>query len=54
MTATNPGTIGGFPPTNKSIYTKGTTVYHFKKGKVCGHSQVFDTTTLIRQLGFIQ
>lgn len=54
MTGTNLGTIGDFPPTNKTISTKGTTIYHFKNGKVCGHSQVFDRTTVMRQLGFLK
>ncbi len=52
MTGTNLGAIEGFPPTNKSINTLGTTIYHFKNGKVCGHSQVFDRTIVMRQLGF--
>ncbi len=53
MTGTNTGKIGGFPPTGKSIKTFGTTIYHFNKGKVCGHSQVFDRTTVMKQLGFM-
>lgn len=53
MTGTNLGNIGGVPPTNKSIKTMGTTIYHFKNGRVSGHSQVFDRTTVIRQLGFL-
>lgn len=52
MTGTNLGNIGGFPPTNKPIKTFGNTIYHFKNGKVCGHTQVFDRTTVMRQLGF--
>lgn len=52
MTGTNLGNIAGFPPTNKSIKTNGTTIYHFQSGKVCGHSQVFDRTTVMKQLGF--
>jgi steroid delta-isomerase-like uncharacterized protein len=53
MTGTNLGNIGDFLPTNKSIKTSGITIYHFKNGKVCGHSQVFDRATVIRQLGFV-
>lgn len=53
MTGTNLGMIGGFPPTNKSINTFGSTIYHFKNGKVSGHSQVFDRTIVMKQLGFI-
>jgi predicted ester cyclase len=53
MTGTNLGNIGGFPATGKSIKTNGATIYHFDNGKVCGHSQVFDRTTVIKQLGFI-
>ncbi len=52
MTGTNLGSIGTLPPTNKPINTFGTTFYHFRNGKVCGHSQVFDRTTVMRQLGF--
>lgn len=53
MTGTNTGDIGDFPPTNKSIKTFGVTIYHFKNDKVCGHSQVFDRTSVMRQLGFL-
>jgi len=53
MTGTNTGKIGDFLPTNKSIKTFGTTIYHFKDDKVCGHSQVFDRTTVMRQLGYL-
>ncbi len=53
MTGTQLGPIGGVPPTGKSIHTKGLTIYHFSNGKICGHSQVFDRTTVMRQLGFI-
>jgi steroid delta-isomerase-like uncharacterized protein len=53
MTGTNHGKIGGFPPTGKSIRTQGATIYHFENGKVCGHSQVFDRTTVMKQLGFM-
>ncbi|MEO6845115.1 MAG: ester cyclase [Ginsengibacter sp.] len=54
MTGLNSGKIAGFPPTGKSINTKGATIYHFKEGKVSGHSQVFDRTTIMKQLGFIK
>lgn len=53
MTGTNLGNIGDFPPTGKKIKTFGTTVYHFRNEKVCGHTQVFDRTTVMKQLGFI-
>ncbi len=53
MTGTNLGNIGDFPPTKKSINCFGTTIYQFSNGKVCGHSQVFDRTTVMRQLGFL-
>jgi steroid delta-isomerase-like uncharacterized protein len=53
MTGTNLGKIGGFPATGKSIKTNGVTIYHFDNGKVCGHSQVFDRTTVMKQLGFM-
>jgi len=46
MTGTNIGKNGIFPPTGKSIRTVGETTYHFDDGKICGHSQVFDRTTV--------
>lgn len=52
MTGTNRGKIGNFPPTNKPIKALGMTIYYFKDGKICGHSQVFDRTTIMKQLGF--
>ncbi len=52
MTGTNLGNIAELPPTGMSIKTNGITIYRFKEGKVCGHSQVFDRATVIRQLGF--
>ncbi len=54
MTGTNLGSIGDFPPTNQSINTAGHTIYQFNNGKVCGHSQVFDRTSVMRQLGYYQ
>ncbi len=53
MTGTNLGCIGGYPATNKEIRTAGTTIYYFNDGKVCGHYQVFDRTTVMKQLGFM-
>jgi steroid delta-isomerase-like uncharacterized protein len=53
MTGTNTGSIGTMPPTGKSIKTPGVTIYQFSNGKICGHSQVFDRATVMRQLGFI-
>jgi steroid delta-isomerase-like uncharacterized protein len=53
MTGTNNGKNGSFPPTNKSIRTNGSTIYHFNKGKISGHSQVFDRKKVMRQLGFL-
>ncbi len=53
MTGTNLGKIGDLPATNKPIKTNGQTIYHFKNGKITGHSQVFDRTTVMQQLGFI-
>lgn len=54
MTGTNTGSIGGYPPTNKKIQANGITIYHFNDGKVCGHTQVYDRTTIMKQLGFLQ
>jgi steroid delta-isomerase-like uncharacterized protein len=54
MTGTNLGNIGNFPPTNKAINAAGTTIYHFRNNKVSGHSQVFDRTAIMRQLGFLK
>lgn len=53
MTGTHLGSIGHFAPTGKAINCAGHTIYHFRNGKVCGHSQVFDRTTVMRQLGFL-
>lgn len=52
MTGTNLGNIGDFPPTNQKIKTNGMTIYHFYNNKIAGHSQVFDRTTVMKQLGF--
>lgn len=54
MTGTNTGNIGELPATNKKIEVNGTTIYHFAGGKICGHTQVFDRTTIMKQLGFIR
>jgi steroid delta-isomerase-like uncharacterized protein len=54
LTGTNLGKIEKFPPTNKKIKTRGATIYHFKNGKVVGHSQVFDRTTVMKQLGYLK
>jgi len=54
MTGTNTGKIGDYPPTNKSIKANGVTFYQLHEGKITGHTQVFDRTTIMRQLGFIQ
>lgn len=53
LTGTNLGMIGGYPPTKKSINTKGLTIYHFKDNLISGHTQVFDRQTVMKQLGFI-
>ena len=52
MTGTNLGNIGEIAATKKAIRTNGATFYYLKEGKVCGHSQVFDRTTVMKQLGF--
>ena len=54
MTGTNSGKIGDFLPTGKSINATGRTIYHFKNGKVSGHSQVFDRTAIMKQLEYIK
>ena len=53
LTGTNLGRIGGYPPTKKSIKTKGVTIYHFKDNLINGHTQVFDRITVMKQLGFM-
>ena len=53
MTGTNLGNIGTIPATGKAIKTFGTTIYHFNNGKLCGHTQVFDRTAVMKQLGFL-
>ena len=42
LTGTNLGMIQEYPPTKKSINTKGITIYHFKDNLINGHTQVFD------------
>ncbi len=54
MTGTNLGNIGDIPATKKTINTFGATFYHFSNGKLNGHSQVFDRTTVMKQLGFLK
>jgi steroid delta-isomerase-like uncharacterized protein len=54
MTGTNSGKIGEYPPTNRKIEAEGMTFYHVKDGKLCGHTQVFDRTTIMKQLGFLR
>ncbi|WP_339916323.1 ester cyclase [Yeosuana marina] len=53
LTGTNLGFIGLYPPTKKTINTKGTTIYHFKNNLINGHTQVFNRVTVMKQLGFI-
>lgn len=53
LTGTNLGMIGGYPPTKKTINTKGMTFYHFKDNLIHGHTQIFDRVTVMKQLGFI-
>jgi len=52
LTGTNLGKIGEFSPTKKAIKTNGFTIYHFKESLINGHTQVFDRTTVMKQLGF--
>ena len=52
MTGTNNGKHGVFPPTGNTIRTVGATTYHFNDGKICGHSQLFDRATVMKQLGY--
>ena len=54
LTGTNLGFIDKYPPTNKKIQTTGVTIYHFRNGKICGHNQVFDRSTVMKQLGYIK
>ncbi len=54
MTGTNTGHIGDFPPTNKKIQAEGVTIYHINDGKICGHTQVYERTTIMKQLGFLR
>jgi len=53
LTGTNLGKIGDSPPTKKKIKTNGMTIYFFDGNLITGHSQVFDRTTVMQQLGFI-
>jgi len=54
MTGTNLGNIDEYPPTGKKIRTTGMTIYRFRNGKICGHIQVLDRTTVMKQLGYIR
>lgn len=54
MTGTNTGKIGEWPATNKKIEAEGMTFYHIKDGKIAGHTQAYDRTSIMKQLGFIQ
>ncbi len=53
LTGTNLGSIGGYPPTGKSIKATGMTIYHFKENLISGHTQVFDRVSVMKQLGFM-
>jgi len=52
LTGTNLGAINQYPPTGKKIRTNGVTIYHFNENKISGHTQIFDRTTVMKQLGF--
>jgi len=52
MTGTNTGEIAGFSPTNKTIKANGFTIYHFNGSQICGHTQVCNKSTIMKQLGF--
>ncbi len=52
LTGTNSGPIAEYQATNNRIETKGMSMYYFKDGLISGHSQVFDRTTVMKQLGF--
>jgi predicted ester cyclase len=54
LTGTHKGPIGAFPPTGLGIEAPGMTGYHFSKGLISGHHQVFDRTMVARQLGFLK
>ncbi|HUL44962.1 MAG TPA: ester cyclase [Bacteroidota bacterium] len=53
LTGTNLGSIGTYPPTGKKIRASGMTIYRLQNGKICGHIQVLDRTTVMKQLGYI-
>ncbi len=53
MTGTNLGPLGRYPATGKPIKTNGITIYHFTHGKISGHSQVYDSAVISKQLGFM-
>ncbi len=52
LTGTNLGSIGDYPPTQKSINTNGMTIYHFNDNLINGHTQIFDRKKVMEQLGF--
>lgn len=53
LTGTHLGNIGDIGPTKKAINAAGMTIYHFKDDLICGHTQVLDRTTVMKQLGFM-
>lgn len=53
LTGTHLGNIGDIGPTKKAINAPGMTIYHFKDDLICGHTQVLDRTTVMKQLGFM-
>ncbi|MBC8645234.1 ester cyclase [Flavobacterium lindanitolerans] len=53
MTGTNTGQIGEWPATNRKIEAQGMTFYHILDGKIAGHTQAYDRTSIMKQLGFI-
>lgn len=52
MTGTNLGIINNLPARNRKIRTNGMTIYYFNGNLIAGHSQVFDRTAVVKQLGF--
>jgi steroid delta-isomerase-like uncharacterized protein len=53
MRGTQLGTMGGRPPSGRSIAVQGMTIYHFANGRIIGHRQVVDRLSVAQQLGLL-
>ena len=52
-TGTHLGEINGVPPTGHPIRVDGITIHHMSSGKIAETWQVWDTLSLLQQIGVI-